>query len=358
MKRTALSVAKPDDDRPGFILYQGEAGDFRIRVRLEGTTVWLTQAQMADLFQTSVANISTHIKGILRDGELVKAATIKESLIVQNETGRQVQRKVFIYNLEMILAVGYRVKSPRGTQFRQWATSILAEYAAKGFALDDERLKNPPMLDSGLGDPFNELLERIRDIRASEKRMYLRVREIFALAVDYAPKDEHCLQFFKIIQNKLHFAATGMTAAELIADRADRNRPNMGLTTWKSGRVHKSDVTVAKNYLREGEIQELNRIVSMWLDFAEDQARRKKQVFLKDWETKLDEFLRFNERRVLPDAGKVSKERADAKAAEEYEAFAARRREALEDEGQAASIAALEEAAKRLPQKGSKGRGQ
>jgi len=352
-----MSKDRPEEEvgKTAFIIYSTEDGNTRLRVQLDGITVWLSQAMMAELFQTTVANVNTHIKGILREGELAYGATIKESLIVQNETGRQVRRKILFYNLDMILAVGYRVKSRRGTQFRQWATSILAEYAVKGFALDDERLKNPPSKGSALVDHFNDMIDRIRDIRSSEKRMYLRVREIFALAADYVPSDEHCIQFFAIIQNKLHFVATGMTAAELIVERADRAKPNMGLTSWTSGRVHKKDVTVAKNYLDENEIRELNRIVSMWLDYAEDQALRKKQIFLKDWEAKLDDFLRFNERRVLPDAGKVSKEQAEAKADEEYEAYAAKRREAIEDEGEAGSIAALEEVAKRLPQKSVKG---
>ena len=344
------------EGQPGFILYQGEQGDFRIRVRLEGATVWLTQAQMAELYQTTVANVNIHIKGILRDQELSGEGTIKESLMVQNESGRSVRRKLLCYNLDMVLAVGYRVKSRRGTQFRQWATGILAEYSVKGFALDDQRLKNPPLPGAALGDPFQELLERIRDIRASEKRLYLRVREIFALAADYAPKDEHCARFFAVIQNKLHHAVTGRTAPELIAERADRKRPNMGLSHWQGDRILSPDVTVAKNYLQEGEIAELNLIVGMWLDFAEDQSRRKRQVFLKDWERKLDEFLRFNERPVLAGAGRISKETAEAKAHAEYEAYAAARRAQLEDVGLAESIAMLEQAAKALPRAGKKGK--
>lgn len=204
------------------------------------------------------------------------------------------QYRIAHYSLDAILAVGYRVRSPRGTQFRRWATERLREYLVKGFTLDDERLKNPPVAGSAVPDRFDELLSRIRDIRASERRMYLRVREIFAMAADYAPALPETTRFFRFIQNKLHFAVTGKTAAELIAERADSGSPNMGLTTWKSGSVQKTDVTVAKNYLRKPEIDELNRIVTMWLDFAEDQALRRKEVFLKDWAERLDAFLTFN----------------------------------------------------------------
>ena len=277
------------------------------------------------------------------------AATCKDYLQVRQEGTRLVRRSVRHYNLDAILAVGYRVRSERGTQFRRWATERLREYLVKGFTMDDERLKNPPVDGSGVPDYFDELLERIRDIRASERRMYLRVREIFALAGDYDPKRSETLVFFQTIQNRLHFAATGKTAPELIAARTDHTKPNMGLTAWKGDSVRKGDVTVAKNYLDQNEIRELNRIVTMWLDFAEDQARRRKQVFLKDWETKLNEFLRFNERAVLDGKGGVRKADAAARAAAEYEEFAARRRELLEAEGERAAIGALEEAAKALP---------
>ena len=226
----------------------------------------------------------------------------------------------------------------------------------KGFILDDERLKNPPMVaGSGVPDRFDELLERIRDIRASERRMYLRVREIFAMAADYSPSLAETTQFFRFIQNKLHFAVTGKTAAELIHERADSSRPNMGLITWKSGSVQKADVTVAKNYLQEPEIGELNRIMVMWLDFAENQARRRKEIFLKDWTDKLDAFLSFNERNVLTGAGHVSKKQADAHAESEYEQFAARRRALLEAESAAFNVRALEDAAKALPKPKKKG---
>ncbi len=265
------------------LLYQTEDGRTRIECRFENKTLWLSQALIAELFQTTTQNITLHIKAVYEEGEADEAATCKDYLQVRQEGGREVRRAVKHYNLDVILAVGYRVRSPRGTQFRRWATERLREYLVKGFTMDDERLKNPPVEGSGVPDYFDELLERIRDIRASERRIYLRVKEIFALAADYDLVQKGTVEFFKIIQNKLHFAATGQTATELIARRADHALPNMGLTTWKGDVVRKHDVTVAKNDLSEGEIQELNRIVTMWLDYAEDQARRRKQVFLKDW---------------------------------------------------------------------------
>ena len=338
-----------------FLLYQTEDGRTRVECRFADESLWLTQAGMADLFATTPQNVTQHLKAIFAEGELSVEATCKDDLQVRIEGGRQVQRMVRYYRLEAILAVGYRVRSVRGTQFRRWATERLGEYLLKGFTLDDERLKNPPIFgkDSGVAPPdyFSQLLERVRDIRASERRMYLRVREIFALAADYEPSLPETTQFFRIIQNKLHFAVTGQTAAELIALRASRDLPNMGLTSWKAGKdgdLARADVTVAKNYLKEPEIAELNRVVVMWLDFAEDQALRRKQVFLRDWQTKLDEFLRFNERRVLPDAGSVSKKTADAKALAEFEGFAAARRHERELLGEADSMKALEQAARAL----------
>jgi hypothetical protein len=338
------------------ILYQTEDGRTRVECRFEQETLWMSQALMAELFQTSPQNITLHLKALYAEGEIDEAATCKEYLQVRREGPREVKRRVRHYNLEAILAVGYRVRSERGIQFRRWATERLNEYLVKGFTMDDQRLKNPPVESAGMvPDYFDELLERIRDIRASEKRMYLRVREIFALAGDYDPGSRETTAFFQTIQNKLHFAATGMTAPELIASRADHSKPNMGLTTWKGDVVRKTDVTVAKNYLNEGEISELNRIVTMWLDFAEDQARRRKQVFLNDWESKLNEFLRFNERSVLAGKGRVSKSDADVRAEAEYEGFSARRRALSEAEGERAQQRALEDAAKRLP-KPKKGR--
>ena len=342
---TELQAPQPGE----FLLYETDDGRTRVECRFSEDTVWLSQAMMAELFQTSPQNITLHLKALYAEREITQEATCKSYLQVRSEGERQVRRTVKFYNLDAILAVGYRVRSSRGTQFRRWATERLREYLVKGFSLDDERLKNPPIAGSAVPDRFDELLERIRDIRASERRMYLRVREIFAMAADYAPTLPETTQFFRFIQNKLHFAVTGKTAAELIAERADSSRPNMGLTTWKSGSVQKADVTVAKNYLREPEIGELNRIVTMWLDFAEDQARRRKEVFLKDWAEKLDAFLKFNERDVLDGAGQVAKKRADAHAEGQYEQFAAQRRAMLEAEGAEVNVRALEAAAKALP---------
>jgi hypothetical protein len=336
----------PAEPRGELVLYRTEDGRTRVECRFADGTIWLTQVLIGELFQTSVPNVNIHLKNIYAEGELTEAATIKEYLIVRQEGSRPVSRKVLHYNLEAILAVGYRVQSPRGTQFRQWATGRLQEYLVKGFTMDDERLRNPP--GPGVPDYFDELLARIRDIRASERRMYLRVREILALAADYDPKDEQAQTFFQTVQNKLHFAVTGQTAPELIAARADAERPNMGLTAWKGGVVRKTDVTVAKNYLRGDEIGELNRIVVMFLDFAEDQAKRRKQVFLRNWQTRLDDFLRFNERNVLPGPGKVSREEADRRAREEYARFEDRRRLTAETAGEAEAMKQLEQAAKRV----------
>jgi len=338
------------------VLYQTEDGRTRVECRFADETLWLSQALIAGLFQKDVRTINEHLQNIYGEGELEPGATIRKFRIVRREGSREVSREVEHYNLDAILAVGYRVRSERGTQFRRWATERLREYLVKGFTMDDQRLKNPPVEGSGVPDYFDELLERIRDIRASEKRMYLRVRELFALAGDYQPGTNATTEFFQTIQNKLHFAATGQTAPELIAGRVDHIKPNMGLTAWKGDVVRKADVTVAKNYLNQDEISELNRIVTMWLDFAEDQARRRKQVFLKDWETKLNEFLRFNERAVLGHKGTVSKADADARAETEYEEFAARRRALLEAEAERAGQKALEEATKRLPARPKRGK--
>ena len=294
------------------VIYQSDDGRIRLETRLENETLWMTQSQMAELFQTTVANINIHIKNILDEGELLEVATIKDFLIVRLEGQRKVQRNIAHYNLDMVISVGYRVKSVIATRFRIWATQQLKEFIIKGFVMDDERLKNPPIVGaqgsgSAVPDYFAEMLARVRDIRANERRMYLRVREIFALAADYEPTLAETTKFFSVIQNKLHFAATGMTAAELITSRADHAKPNMGLSIWQKDEVRKTDVVIAKNYLAETEVTELNRIVTMWLDFAEDQAARRKQVFMQDWADKLDDFLRFNDRAVLSNAGRVSK---------------------------------------------------
>jgi hypothetical protein len=326
------------------ILYQTEDGRTRVQCRFENETVWLTQKLMGELFGKDVRTINEHIQNVFAEGELVADSVIRKFRITAAD-GKSYETQH--YNLEVIIAVGYRVKSPRGTQFRQWATARLSEYLLKGFTMDDERLKNPP--GKGQIDYFDELLERIRDIRSSERRVYLRVREILALAADYEPTEPETQVFFQTIQNKLHFAATGKTAAELIAERADAEQPNMGLMAWRTGVVRKGDVTIAKNYLREDEIEELNRIVVMFLDFAEDQARRKKQIFLRNWVARLHDFLNLNERAILPDAGKVSREQAHQLAEAEYERFAARRRAALEAQGEADLLGLLDAEVKKLP---------
>lgn len=327
-----------------FLVFE-EGGRIKINVRLEDETVWLTQQMMAELFQTSKQNIGQHLKNIFDEGELLQESVVKKFFTTAAD-GKNYETN--FYSLDAIISVGYRVKSHTATRFRIWATQRLKEYIIKGFTMDDERLKNPPVAGSGVPDYFDEMLERIRDIRASERRMYLRVKEIFAMAGDYDPSWPETTKFFSVIQNKLHFAATGMTAPQLIHKRADHTKVNMGLTNWKAGEVRKTDVGTAKNYLNEQEIEELNRIVVMWLDYAEDQARRRKQVFMKDWEQKLDEFLRFNDRNVLPNAGTVSKKSAENRAHEEYERFAHRRREYKEGLGEDESIKALEEAAKQM----------
>ena len=331
------------------MIYQSEDGSIHLETRFENETLWLTQQQISELFQSTVPNISMHIKNVFDEGELQTEATVQDFLIVRQEGERQVQRTLTHYNLDMVISVGYRVKSMLATRFRIWATRQLKEYLVKGFVMDDERLKNPPVAGSSVPDHFNDLLARIRDIRASERRMYLRVREIFSLAADYEPSLPETNQFFSIIQNKLHFAATGQTAAELINTRSNHDAPNMGLTSWARDEVRKTDVTIAKNYLNNNEISELNRIVTMWLDFAEDQATRRKQVFMQDWKIKLDEFLRFNDREVLPDAGKVSKKVADEKAQIEYEQFAAKRRDEKEMQAEVELIKQIEAVAKLIP---------
>jgi hypothetical protein len=344
-------MKEPKKPQSEIVLYQTEDGRTRIECRFENETIWLTQALIAELFQKDVRTINEHLVNIYDEGELSRQTTIRKFRIVRAEGKREVAREIEHYSLPAVLAVGYRVRSRRGTQFRQWATERLNEYLVKGFVMDDERLKNPP--GPGVPDYFDEMLERIRDIRASERRMYLRVRDILALAADYQPEEAQTQRVFQTVQNKLHYTVTGKTAPELIAERADAAKPNMGLTAWKSGVVRKGDVTVAKNYLREEEISELNRIVVMFLDFAEDQARRRKQVFLRDWQTRLDDFLRFNDRTVLPDAGKVSRETADTKAQAEYEFFAARRRVWREEE----ALRALAAEAEKRKKSGKRGKG-
>ena len=343
------------EHRGEIILYQTKDGLTRVECRFEDESIWLTQRLMAELFQVTPQNITLHLKAIYEEGELDEAATCKDYLQVRAEGERDVSRHLRHYNLAAILAVGYRVRSSRGTAFRQWATARLSEYLVKGFALDDERLKNPP--GPGVPDYFDEMLERIRDIRSSERRMYLQVRNVLALAADYDAGDKETQRFFQTVQNKLHYAVAGKTAPELIAERADYTQPNMGLTTWKGGVVRKGDVTVAKNYLNEQEIGDLNRIVTMFLDYAEDQARRRRQVFMRDWRERLDGFLRFNERDVLPGAGGVTRKAANRRGKEQYERFHQRRLAEADAQAEEDSLRELARMAEMRParQKGRRG---
>ncbi|HHN8350078.1 TPA: virulence RhuM family protein [Morganella morganii] len=335
-----MSDNLPEAPQGEFILFRSEDGQTHVECRFESDTLWLSQASICELYGKAKATISEHISNIFTEGELAENSVVRFYRTTADD-GKQYNVKYF--NLSVILAVGYRVRSVRGTQFRQWATQTLEQYLIKGFVMDDERLKNPPVGQSVVPDYFDEMLERIRDIRASERRVYLRVKEIFTLAADYEPSNKETTRFFQTIQNKLHFACTGMTAAELIANRADANQPDMGLTNYKSGEVRKTDVTIAKNYLRENELKELNRIVNMWLDFAEDQALRRKLVFLQDWDIKLDQFLNFNDREVLQDAGGISKKATDEKAKEIFDIFSQKRRRLKEAEGARANIAVLKD---------------
>lgn len=305
------------------LIYQNEKGDTKVDVYFTEDTIWMTQRTMAELYQTTPQNITSHIKNIYQDGELNELATCKDFLQVQNEGGRDVRRERKFYNLDMILAVGYRVRSNVGIHFRRWATGVLTEYMKKGFVLNDERLKNPKEFGA---DYFDELLERIRDIRASEKRIYQKVKDIFALSVDYDGQSNAAQLFFKSVQNKLEYAATGHTAPEIIATRADATKNNMGLTSFKGAKVRKTDVTVAKNYMTHEEIRTLNLIVNMYLDYAELQAKNHRAMHMADWEEKLNQFLQFNGQEVLQNFGTVKREVAEALAIAEYKKFDAHRR--------------------------------
>ena len=305
------------------LIYQNEKGDTKIDVYFEEDTIWMTQRSMAELYEVTPQNITLHIKHIYQDGELDPAATCKQYLQVQTEGARKIRRNTKLYNLDMILAVGYRVRSNVGMHFRRWASGILSEYMKKGFVLNDDRLRNPKEFGA---DYFDELLERIRDIRASEKRVYQKVKEIFALSVDYDSKSPIAQNFFKSVQNKLEYAATGHTAPEIIAARADASKDNMGLTNFKGAKVRRGDVTVAKNYMTQEEISTLNLIVNMYLDYAELQAKGRHPMHMADWENKLGDFLRFNGRDVLENFGTVKREVAEKLALTQYEQYDAHRR--------------------------------
>lgn len=302
-------------------IYQTEDGKARIEVRFEKENAWLSQKLMADLFECSADNVSLHLQNIYDSGELSEAATAEDFSVVQTEGRRRVTRKTKFYSLEAIISVGYRVNSVRGTQFRTWATATLKNYILKGFAIDGDRFKHGTRFEARY---FEELLEEIREIRASERMAYQKITDIYATAVDYSPNTAEAEKFFATVQNKLHFAITGRTAAEIIKDRADRQAPYMGLTTWRkapSGKIMPSDVRIAKNYLQKNELVSLDKIVNMYLDYADFQASRGRPMYMRDWSEKLDAFLRFNEQDILKDKGRVSHEVAIALAEKEYEVF-------------------------------------
>lgn len=303
-------------DKGQFLLYQTPDGDSRIEVKLQNDTVWLSLDQMAELFQRNKSTISRHIKNVLEDGELQEEATIANFATVQNEGTRKVERAIAYYNLDMIISVGYRVHSYRGVQFRIWATKILKEYIVKGFAMNDDLLKR-----AGGGNYFDELLARIRDIRSSEKVFYRKVLEIYALSIDYDPRVEMTQKFFKTVQNKMHYSVHGHTAAEIIYERADAEKDFMGLTTWSGAMPSKPEAEIAKNYLTHEEIKSLNRIVSLYLDFAEMQAEEHRPMYMKDWINILDDFLRISRKDILTHAGKISAKLAKEKADQEYDKF-------------------------------------
>ena len=303
-------------DKGQFLLYQTPDGDSQIEVKLQNDTVWLSLDQMAELFQRNKSTISRHIKNVLEDGELQEAATIANFATVQNEGTRKVERVIAYYNLDMIISVGYRVHSYRGVQFRIWATKVLKEYIVKGFAMNDDLLKR-----AGGGNYFDELLARIRDIRSSEKVFYRKVLEIYALSIDYDPRVEMTQKFFKTVQNKMHYSVHGHTAAEIIYERADAEKDFMGLTTWSGAMPSKPEAEIAKNYLTHEEIKSLNRIVSLYLDFAEMQAEEHRPMYMKDWIYILDDFLRISRKDILTHAGKISAKLAKEKADQEYDKF-------------------------------------
>ena len=324
------------------LIYQNEKGNTKVDVYFTEDTIWMTQKSMCELYQVAKSSISEHIRNILEDGELDEDATVRKFRTVQTEGSRQVSRELDYYNLDMILAVGYRVRSNVGIHFRRWASGVLTEYMKKGFVLNDERLRNPKEFGA---DYFDELLERIRDIRASEKRIYQKVKEIFALSVDYDSQSNTAQLFFKSVQNKLEYAATGHTAPEIIAARADATKDNMGLTSFKGAKVRKTDVTVATNYMTQEEISTLNLIVNMYLDYAELQAKQHHAMHMADWEEKLNQFLQFNGREVLQNFGTVKREVAEALAVAEYEKYDAHRKMI-----EAADVDQLSDSVKKLKQ--------
>ncbi|EGV43435.1 hydroxyacid dehydrogenase [Bizionia argentinensis JUB59] len=306
-----------EENKSQIIIYQTENGETKLDVRFQDETVWLTQKLMSELFQTSIPNINMHLKNIFEEGELEENRTIKDFLIVQKEGNREVKRNQVFYNLDAIISVGYRIKSNVATKFRQWATGQLREYIVKGFVLDDERLKNPDLPF----DYFEELEKRIQDIRTSEKRFYRKITDIYATSVDYDPTLEISISFFKTVQNKLHWAITGQTAAEIISQRANSSKENMGLTTWRGENIRKTDVSIAKNYLKEDELSALNNLVEQYLIFAQGQAQRRVPMYMNNWIEKLNGFLTLNDREILNNAGNVSHELGKENAEREYQKF-------------------------------------
>ncbi len=318
----ATNSSKTQDDaysdpKGQFLVYQAEDGQIKIDVRLHEESVWLTQQHMAELFQTTQQNISQHITNIYEEIELLQEATNKKFLLVRLEGNREVKRQIDYYNLDVIISVGYRIKSRIATRFRIWATQRLREYIIKGFTLDDERLKNPDLPF----DYFEELTRRIQDIRTSERRFYQKITDIYSTSIDYDPTQEISIQFFKTVQNKMHWAITGQTAAEIVHSRADSSQPNMGLTSFRGSKVRKQDVTIAKNYLNEEELASLNNLVEQYLIFAEGQAMRRVPMYMDDWIKKLDGFLTINDRDILNHAGKISHEIAKQLAEDEYDKY-------------------------------------
>lgn len=332
------------------ILYTTDDGRTQIKLRAKDQTVWLSQREMAQLFDVTTDNVGLHLRNIVEDGELSREATTEESSVVQIEGSREVQRPVTLYNLDAILAVGYRVRSPRGVQFRRWASTVLKEYLLKGFVMDDERLKNP----DGRPDYFDEMLARIRDIRASEKRFYQKVRDLFALSSDYDKTDKATQLFFATVQNLLIFAVTQKTAAELITARANPADPHFGLLAWKGDKVRKADIVVAKNYLTEDEVDTLNRLVVIFLETAELRAKSKQETRMAFWKQNVDQIVTSNGFPLLSHAGSISHEQMEARTGELYRKFDQdrKRQEAIEaDQQDEADLKALETKIKRRPQK-------
>lgn len=318
-------IEKLEDSLGEFIVYRTEDDDTEVHLKLRNGSVWMTQGEMAELFDIGVATVSRHLKAIFEDGDLKREATVSSYERVGREQGRQVTRRLQHYNLDAIMAVGYKVRGPRGAQFRNWATEVLTEYLVKGFAMNDEKLKDPTGADY-----FDELLERIRDIRASERRFYQQILEVVATATDYDKDNPAQRNIFAALQNKLHFAVAGQTAAEILETRCDPSQPNMGLTSFAGKKVRKKDVTVAKNYLEEEEMRTLNRLTTMYLDYAQLQAERRKEMTLKDWIEQTDKFIQFNDYPVLDNPGRVTTAAAKRRAEERYEIYDRARKKELE----------------------------